>query len=364
MQGPPGVGKSAVAQTWSEALEEKLAAAFFFSRANHWNQPEKFLPTVAYQLCTKSVFYRKAVEMAIDRDPFILRSSIRAQFKQLLVKPLEGMCAEEREAIMDTIVIIDGLDECEDVDAQHEIVDVVTISAANSTTPFLWAFFSRPEPGISSAFPKAPDVYWSLTLPASSFANEDIEAILRDGFEMIRKKHDLAMDWVSPPDIGQLIEHANGNFAHATIAIRFIDSKGGSGISLECGPQQRLRAVLAPAEGLRSEVSQLDRLYLLVMDQIPKDILPTTMLFLVAYTCMASHNSRAIPVLSSLLKISRTVIDSIVHTLDPVLDLVPADKGFGPLLRVLLESRCTASNVRCRHDRNIAILLVYCSIMI
>jgi hypothetical protein len=32
MQGPPGVGKSVITQAWSEPLEKKLAAAFFFSR--------------------------------------------------------------------------------------------------------------------------------------------------------------------------------------------------------------------------------------------------------------------------------------------------------------------------------------------
>jgi hypothetical protein len=37
MDGPAGVGKSAIAQTWTDTLGVKFAAAFFFSRANRWN---------------------------------------------------------------------------------------------------------------------------------------------------------------------------------------------------------------------------------------------------------------------------------------------------------------------------------------
>ncbi|KAJ3561317.1 hypothetical protein NP233_g10268 [Leucocoprinus birnbaumii] len=61
MEGSAGVGKSAVAQTWSEELEEKFSAGFFFSRANGWNQPTRFFPTLAYQLAIKYDSYRAAV---------------------------------------------------------------------------------------------------------------------------------------------------------------------------------------------------------------------------------------------------------------------------------------------------------------
>jgi hypothetical protein len=332
MQGPPGVGKSAVAQTWSEALEEKLAAAFFFSRANRWNNPERFLPTIAYQLCTKSPSYRKAVELLIDRDPFVLQNSIKAQFQELIVKPLGQLSSEEREAITDTVVIIDGLDECDGLEAQRDIIDVITVSAAIGTSPFLWALFSRPEPHIVSALScnRAPEVCWTLTLPAASFANEDIEIILRDGFELIRAKHDLPVNWVSDRDLGQLIEQANGNFGYATIAIRFIDGPPASGESPQSRPRERLETLLATPEASRIGLSKLDQLYLLIMDEIPKDILPSTLLLLCADRYL---NQRKISTLCFILNLSDADVDVLIRTLDPVVEVTALDPKQDPCLR-------------------------------
>ncbi|KAJ3576642.1 hypothetical protein NP233_g275 [Leucocoprinus birnbaumii] len=91
MQGPSGVGKSAVAQTWVDEMKTKFAAAFFFSRVNHWNHPDKFFPTIAYQLAIKYPSFRRAVCASIAYDPFIFQKSIKAQCEQLLIKPLGEM---------------------------------------------------------------------------------------------------------------------------------------------------------------------------------------------------------------------------------------------------------------------------------
>jgi hypothetical protein len=321
MQGPAGAGKSTVAQTLSEALGVKLAATFFFSRANHWNQPEKFIPTIGYQLCTKYPSYRKAIEAIIDRDPFVLQMNVEAQFQELIVKPLRLLSFEEHEAIIDTIIIVDGLDECDGVDAQRDIIATITKSAANGTSPFLWAIFSRPEPYIVSTFTRAIHICWFLTLPAASYANEDIEAILRDGLETIRVKHHLQANWTSERDMGQLVEQADGIFIYTTTAIRFLDgnqdSESAGSRPQSSPPGDRLQALLASPGGSRSHLSKLDQLYLLIMDQVPKDTLPLTLLVL-----SARHftNAHTIPVLSSVLGIPEVDIRSSLRTLHPVVE--------------------------------------------
>jgi hypothetical protein len=55
-------------------------------------------------------------------------------------------------------------------------------------------------------------------------------------------------------------------------------------------------------EGPRSQLSKFDRLYLLTMGQIPKGILPTTLLFLTGYHFIRTF--RTIPTLHFILNLS------------------------------------------------------------
>ncbi|KAF9440088.1 hypothetical protein P691DRAFT_646434, partial [Macrolepiota fuliginosa MF-IS2] len=139
-------------------------------------------------------------------------------------------------------IIIDGLDECDGKDAQSTIIDIIITSVHRQSTPFLWAFFSRPEPHITSEFSteQATEVCWQLTLPVSRDADQDIEAYLRDSFRTIRKKYNLpaAFPWPSEEDIHQLVKQSAGLFVYTASAIRYVD---GPGIS---GPEERLGSVL------------------------------------------------------------------------------------------------------------------------
>jgi hypothetical protein len=71
------------------------------------------------------------------------------QFWELLIKPLQKWNGIGK----DVIIIIDSLDECATVEAQVQIIELIsTTSIDQQTTPFLWAFFSRPSPPITSTF--------------------------------------------------------------------------------------------------------------------------------------------------------------------------------------------------------------------
>ncbi|KAF9439509.1 hypothetical protein P691DRAFT_786344, partial [Macrolepiota fuliginosa MF-IS2] len=191
LEGPAGVGKSAVAQSCAQSIESRLGATFFFSRINGWNHPKKFVPTIAYQLATKYPPYRDHVDAIVLRDPLVLEKSIKAQFHDLLMQPLRELKGMGIGAGEDAVIIIDGLDECDGKDAQRTIIQIIITSVHEQSTPFLWAFFSRPEPHIKAAFSskQATDVCLKLNLPVSRDADGDIEAYLRDGFRIIRAEH-------------------------------------------------------------------------------------------------------------------------------------------------------------------------------
>ncbi|KAJ3557795.1 hypothetical protein NP233_g11654 [Leucocoprinus birnbaumii] len=119
-------------------------------------------------------------------------------------------------------------------------------------------------------------------------------------------------------------ERADGLFIYATSAIRYIEQNtGGSRL----GPEERLQVLLRPdEEGQHAKLSKLDRLYLLIMDQIPKETLPSTLVILYAYDYLSvvrSGSSRkiwlTIPVISSVLGLSQPAFYDAISPLCSVL---------------------------------------------
>ncbi|KAF5344831.1 hypothetical protein D9756_011095 [Leucocoprinus leucothites] len=330
MKGPAGVGKSAIAQTWVEGLEGKHSASFFFSRANHWNDPNKLIPTIAYQLATKYPSYREAVSATIVRDPFVLQKSINTQFRELLVEPLRELSSEDRDASDNVVVIVDGLDECDGLEAQDAIAQVVITSIAEETSPFLWAFFTRPEPNIVASFSssKAKDLCWDLTLPISRDTDKDIEAYLRDGFRTIRKRYHIpdAVPWPLEEDILRLVEQSAGLFVYGVSAMRFITL--GPGLP---GPAERLKSLLDLGNYDSQPLSKLDQLYLLIMQQIPKDILQNTLLILTYNELTGSGMN--VSTMCILLNFSEATFYALLHNLHSILEVYPSGEHGSRYLR-------------------------------
>lgn len=285
MRGPAGVGKSALAQTCAQNLyaSGQLGATFFFYRPNGWNDSSKFIPTIAYQLTTRYPAYRDLMDTIILHDPLVLEKSIDIQFDELLVKPFRKLNANGQGVGTDMVIIIDGLDECDSMAAQGAIIELVITSVDQQTTPFFWAFFSRSEPHITSAFSTelAVRVSWQLELPVSRGADKDIEAYLRDSFKMIHAKYGLPARTTRPSedDIRLLIKQSSGLFIYPATIIRYIEQDNAS-----LGLEGRLRLVLKLNEGPVGSnghpLSALDQFYMLIMEQIPKaDLLNTLSLF-------------------------------------------------------------------------------------
>ncbi|KXN84434.1 hypothetical protein AN958_12618 [Leucoagaricus sp. SymC.cos] len=225
LHGPAGVGKSALAQSCTQNIGVNIVAAtFFFSRLNQWNHSGALIPTICYQLATRSQDYRNLVTDIITHDPFVLEKSIPNQFKELVVNPLAKLRAHDQSIFASHLIVIDGLDE----------------------------------------------------------ADRDIRLYLEDAFRTIRAKYDFPTSMTWPPEkaIDQLVDQSAGLFAYTSSAIRYISGDGMNLPSLD----ERLNAVLdlgkTRAPGSDNPFSHLDTLYLLVMIQIPPSVLPNTLALL------------------------------------------------------------------------------------
>ncbi len=293
MTGPAGVGKSAIAQTCAEILKEMkhLGAAFFFSVGGR-NKPEKFFPSIAYQLSTIHPPYRDLLESTIRNDKTLVKKVLSSQFRYLIDDPLRELASQGKGIGQRIAVIIDGLDEFEGANAQSEIIRIIAsaMSWADNALPLCWAFFSRPELQIEAAFMEAtvaPHCH-KIVLSFSRDDDGEIELYLKNGFENIlqRRKISIQSQWPSANNMKILVGAAAGSFNYATTVIRYVDHRGLLGF------RERLSAIIDnilnrrkhdPRAGASTDApfAELDAFYTLILERIPADIFPSVRLLLV-----------------------------------------------------------------------------------
>ena len=333
MRGPAGVGKSAIAQTCSEKLKDTghLGATFFFTVNKH-SDPSRLFTSIAYQLTTALPDYRAAVDERISKDKSLINKKIASQFRSLIVEPLRDL-GKQGKRVQPKAVFIDGLDECADGDAQVEIIETITSSVREGSTPFYWAIFSRAEPRIVSTFKQdnIASVIHSIELPISREADGEIEMYLRGGFKNILEKQNfqqLLFSWPTDNDIRTLVDAADGLFAHPAAVLRHV------AYSQDSQFRERLQSVLdslsgAGKQGSASALSQLDALYVHIMEQIPERILLSAQ-FLLSYD-LGNWNAGTrwyVSLRCCMIRISECTFRDICHHLHAVILYEPS---FDPL---------------------------------
>ncbi|KAJ3567616.1 hypothetical protein NP233_g6251 [Leucocoprinus birnbaumii] len=271
LKGPAGVGKSAIAQTCAEVLEEKLGASFFLSRANGWDDPRRLFTSIAYQLAMKSKVYGDLLDELIHRDPTILEKSMPSQFRELLVTPFHALTSEPH-GLSHCLIIIDGLDECAGIQAQQDIINIIGRSARENSTPFLWLICSRLEPHLVATFSK-PEIQTAtleIELTISRHLDREISIFLTDQLAEIAKRYGVKQPWPAHEDVWRLVELAAGLFAYAYTVVRFIDDEESK------EPPDRLATVLALRHHVRlgchinHPLDALHSLYTFVLTRVPR----------------------------------------------------------------------------------------------
>ncbi|KAL0061556.1 hypothetical protein AAF712_011582 [Marasmius tenuissimus] len=132
-----------------------------------------------------------------------------------------------------TLVIIDGLDECDGEETQRRILSAI-LSAFQQLPqcPLKFLICSRPEAWIREAFSSKPLSQLSnvIVLDKSFMPNRDIEYYYRHHFQEIASspKYNhvkFPSPWPSEDDLEDLVDRSCGQFVHAATTVRFIDSK-------------------------------------------------------------------------------------------------------------------------------------------
>ncbi|KAF7328906.1 NACHT domain-containing protein [Mycena venus] len=267
LHGPAGAGKSAIMQTLCLKLQAagRLGGAFFFKRSHTTRGNAKVLfATLAYQLALNN---RKsnptiwhAISQSAEDDPSVVGRSMDAQLCQLIVEPCHSFIG-----CPPIILLIDGLDECQDEDAQREIIrSIGSVAAIHRHLRFLIA--SRPEAHIREVFEDRSlnGIRDSINVQQSF---EDIRTYFRDEFARIHREHatmvNVSVPWPPSEILEDLVDKSSGFFVYASTVIKFIDDKYHR-------PTERLAAVrnLSPSES-HTPFEALDQLYIQILSGVP-----------------------------------------------------------------------------------------------
>ncbi|KAF9445633.1 hypothetical protein P691DRAFT_777432 [Macrolepiota fuliginosa MF-IS2] len=350
LQGPAGVGKSAIIQTLaeSESKSNGVSATLFFSALNGRNDPNRVFTTLAYQLAVQDPSYRAYVVELMLWDPRALDKAMNEQFRKLFIEPFT------RRGIgggsMPWLILLDGLDECRPPDtrsqseskserAQCEIIKLIsTFVLEHPSVPLLWIISSRPESHLKAFFSRV-DVHaahWEEEVPIDSDeACQDVERYLRSEFENIRQQYPYhissASPWPREEHFSTIARAALGHFVFAATVTKFIEDP-------DIGdPIAQLEQVLVIIDNPYMHVegnplTALDALYTSILQQINPTTLPLTKRLLAYYIYVYHNYTSLLTVACNILNIEQNRAYSALKKLYAVLDIPhPADVGERPL---------------------------------
>ncbi|KIM40603.1 hypothetical protein M413DRAFT_164766 [Hebeloma cylindrosporum] len=160
-------------------------------------------------------------------EDFSLPKRSAVQLQQLIINPIRLLPIPPRPVL----VIMDGLDECEDFNTQRDILALIGQITIDPNVAIRFIITSRPEHQICDLFNKEPLFRTTrrLVLDEGYDTEADIEWYLREKFEEIYSRNKDIMPgvrtpWPSEYAMRMLVWRASGQFIYAPTVIRFVSS--------------------------------------------------------------------------------------------------------------------------------------------
>ncbi|KAJ7894592.1 hypothetical protein B0H14DRAFT_736986 [Mycena olivaceomarginata] len=282
LYGPAGAGKSAVMQTLARQLQanNRLGGSFFFKRGHTTRgHAEALFVTLAYQLALHNDALKNQISQIVNEDSSITKQNMKDQLRKLIVEPYAKLKEEEKNAVRAFILLVDGLDECDNKLAQKEVLRLIQDVASEPNTALRFLVASRPESHIREALgPNLRPTIRSFNIRQSF---DDVRTYFQDNFERIHHDHEKTMRSIPtpwPPEkvMKALVEKSSGYFIYAATVIKFVDDEYAI-------PTERLAIIqkLIPVpSGDESPFAPLDQLYTQILNVIPSRLHATLREFL------------------------------------------------------------------------------------
>ena len=263
LNGLAGTGKSTIAQTFAEICfaDGNLGASFFCSQdSDDRSTLQAIFPTLALQLAYQYPKFREELLKLLRANLDVGQESLSSQMERLIVGPFKATKIQ-------TLIIIDALDECKDQNPESAILFV--LSKHVDQIPYVKFFITgRPETQIRSGFrlPALQPVtkVFKLHEVNRSLVDNDIKLFFRTQLsDLLRNRSDcdLVQDWPSSDEVDVLCEKAAGFFIYASTAVKFVGSRNHK-------PTKQLEQIISLPQSTSHEGrSGIDLLYTQVLEQ-------------------------------------------------------------------------------------------------
>jgi hypothetical protein len=236
LHGFAGCGKSSislkVAQIYSDS-GRLLASYFFFRGAGDRSTMHRFAVTLASQLAAALPATIPLIEAAVKAEPGLLtdKVSLTTQLDRLILSPFRNVV--EQRVLAETLtngpflIVIDGLDECEDKRGVEEFIEhILRFFEEHPTIPLRVFIASRVEQHIRICLDTDGVVLGNLD---SHSAESDIEKFLEASFATVARKDRVVKAyvrtrglWPTESDKRKLAQHIKGSFVLASTMFKYI----------------------------------------------------------------------------------------------------------------------------------------------
>ncbi|KAJ2935852.1 hypothetical protein H1R20_g1242, partial [Candolleomyces eurysporus] len=234
--GFAGSGKSAISLEIAKIYAGSgrlLASYFFFRNAGDRSGMARFAVTLASQLMAAVPSTASFIQAAVEAEPGLLTQgvSLATQLERLVYEPFRA--AVKRGVIVKTltkgpfVVVIDGLDECEDKRGVTDFIDhMLDYFKRHPSIPLRFFIASRVEEHIRTHLENDSVCLGNLN---SHSAHEDIEMFLEGSFQAVSVNNRVIQEyvraqgeWPTKSDMKQLVRHIKGSFVLASTVLKFI----------------------------------------------------------------------------------------------------------------------------------------------
>ena len=221
--------------------------------------------TIAYQLALKVPGLRQHVNHIMERNPTLHTKSMDVQLRNLVIDAFQHLSPLPKHPYL---VIIDGLDECNDKTTQQLILRLLCEIITVHKLPLRFLIGSRPESHIRDSFDQESlyTVTRRVILDEKFNPGRDIEVFLRDGFAKICAKNSILSHvehpWPREGVIDLIVQRSSGQFIYASTVLKFVSADF-------CSPTKQLTLVLKPDA---TAFSDLDQLYTQILSVYPKAV--------------------------------------------------------------------------------------------
>ena len=149
LRGSPGTGKTAIAKSLCEDLDnnQRLAASFFFDKnrgGDDVDSTARFISTLAFQLGNVNRVYRRLLVGILRNQPNILHTPLTRQLQALIIEPMRKACEGHYFSNTRHIIVLDGLDECHEKSPLDDLMELVA-QLQQLPDHFIIFVSSRPE---------------------------------------------------------------------------------------------------------------------------------------------------------------------------------------------------------------------------